>query len=76
MNNTYWNDLQILKDIQDDLIIEENKYTDKDIEEFKEGIMYFIDDFINQNIKLYKEYDFENIVLGHYIKLYMKHIVL
>ena len=62
MNNTYWNDLQILKDIQNDLIVEENKYTDKDIEEFKEGIMYFIDDFINQNIKLYKEYDFENIV--------------
>ena len=62
---TYWNDLQNLHDIQNQLIIEEkkhNNYTDKDIEEFKESISYFIQDFIDNNIKLYKEYDFENII--------------
>lgn len=60
--NTYWNDLPKLTDIQNDLIIQENNYTNKDIDEFKEGILYFIDDFINQNIRLYKEYDFETIL--------------
>ena len=59
---THWNDLQQLTDIQHKLIVQENSYTDKDIEEFKESILYFIDDFINQNIKLYKEYDFETII--------------
>ena len=59
---THWNDLQQLTDIQHKLIVQENSYTDKDIEEFKESILYFIDDFINQNIKLYKKYDFETIL--------------
>ena len=59
---THWNDLQQLTDIQHKLIVQENSYTDKDIEEFKESILYFIDDFINQNIKLYKEYDFETLL--------------
>ena len=52
----YWDELQSLTDIQNNLIIQEQtkKYTEKDIDEFKEGILYFIDDIINQNIKLYK----------------------
>ena len=64
---TYWNDLIALKDIQNDLIVQEEpkKYTDKDIDEFKNGILYFIEEFISVNIKLYKEYDFENIIYEH-----------
>jgi len=68
---THWNDLIALKDIRDNLIIQEQtkKYTEKDIDEFKEGITYFIDDFINQNIKLYKEYNFENIIYDSLYKI-------
>ena len=68
---THWDDLEILDDIQDSLIIQEQtkKYTEKDMDEFKEGILYFIDDFINQNIKLYKEYEFENIMYDSLYKI-------
>ena len=59
---TYWNDLQNLHDIQNQLIVQENSYSDKDIEDFKESISYFIQDFLDNNIKLYKEYNFENII--------------
>ncbi len=62
---TYWNDLAVLKDISKE--IEESAteivhYTDNDIDDFKESVMYFIEDWINSNIKLFKEYDFEQIM--------------
>ena len=62
---TYWNDLAVLKDISKE--IEESateivNYTDNDIDDFKESVMYFIEDWINSNIKLFKEYDFEQIM--------------
>ena len=60
--NIHWNDLMTIKDIQNNLVIEENNFTNQDIDEFKESILYFIEDFLNQNIKLYKEYDFETII--------------
>ena len=60
--NIHWNDLPKLKDIQNNLVIEENNFTNQDIDEFKESVLYFIEDFLNQNIKLYKEYDFETII--------------
>ena len=62
---TYWNDLLVLKDISKE--IEESATTqeyfnDNDIDDFKESILYFIEDWINAHIKLYKEYDFEQIM--------------
>ena len=55
---TYWNDLLVLKDISKE--IEESATTqeyfnDNDIDDFKESILYFIEDWINAHIKLYKE---------------------
>ena len=62
---TYWNDLKVLKDISKN--IEENvenstDYNDNDVADFKEGLQYFIEEWITSNIKLYKEYDFEDII--------------
>ena len=62
---TYWDDLQILVDISD-LVGEEalsdneehTQLNDKDIADFKESMQYFIQDFIDVNIKLYKNVDF------------------
>ncbi len=62
---TYWNDLAVLKDISKEIeeyATEIVHYTDNDIDDFKESVMYFIEDWINSNIKLFKEYDFEQIM--------------
>ena len=60
---TYWDDLQILVDISDlvgeEALSDNEEYTqlnDKDIADFKESMQYFIQDFIDVNIKLYKTY--------------------
>ena len=64
---TYWKDLHILKDISDD--IEKNcksnntQFTNKDSDDFKESIQYYIEDYLTQNIELYKEYYFEELIL-------------
>ena len=58
--STCFNDLEPLKDIIDDIKPDYAKnITDKDIEDFKESIQYFIKDYINTNVKKYKEKDFE-----------------
>ena len=62
MNNVL-NDLPPLSDINtlkdegkaDDYVF----YNDDDIADFKESILYFIDEFLTSNIKLFKHYDFE-----------------
>ena len=62
---TYWNDLLVLQDISEELeksIVEEVNFDDNDIDDFKESVLYFIEDWINSNIKLYKEYKFEEIM--------------
>ena len=66
---THWDDLHILVDISD-VIMEEvilddednQHFTNKDIEDFKESVQYFIQDFITNNINLYKDKHFENIM--------------
>ena len=63
--STYWNDLSVLHDISkeiEDAAIEHVNFDDNDIDDFKESVLFFIDDWINGNIKLYKEYDFEQIM--------------
>jgi putative phage-type endonuclease len=62
---TYWNDLLVLQDISEELeksIVEEVNFDDNDIDDFKESVLYFIEDWVNSNIKLYKEYKFEEIM--------------
>ena len=65
---TYWDDLQILQNISDQIVPDppETKmiesYNNKDIEDFKESVQYFIQDFIDNNIRLYKKKDFEHIM--------------
>ena len=62
---TYWNDLSILKDVSKEIeesATEQEYFNNDDIDDFKESISYFIEDWINAHIKLYKEYDFEQIM--------------
>ena len=68
---TYWNDLPILTDISEDIekSIADVSLENKDIEDFKESIQYFINDFLETNIKLYKEYDFESILYDEIYKI-------
>ena len=62
-NDVYWNDLKPLKDLFDNLTVNENKPSkkeiEKEIEDFKESIQYFIHDIVMANILLYKEYEFD-----------------
>jgi len=60
---TRWDDLQILEDISDSLVPDSNfieDFDNKDIEDFKESVQYFIQDFVENNIKLYKHKEFEH----------------
>tara|TARA_B100001093_G_scaffold520387_1_gene615349 strand:+ start:4735 stop:6108 length:1374 start_codon:yes stop_codon:yes gene_type:complete len=62
---TYWNDLEVLNDISKEIektAEDKNDYNDNDVADFKEGLQYFIDEWITSNIKLYKEYHFEEIM--------------
>ena len=53
-------DLNDLKDIFDELEPQSvEKATDKDIDDFKESLSYFIEDYIDHHIEKYKEKDFE-----------------
>ena len=52
---TYWNDLAVLNDISKEIeesATENINYNDSDIDDFKESVSYFIEDWINSNIKL------------------------
>ena len=62
---TYWDDLNVLTDIGHLLIPQTNyieEFNDEDIEAFKESVQYFIQDFIDNNIRLYKNKAFEHIM--------------
>lgn len=54
---TFWNDLPSLQDISNKINVK--KFNNKSIEDFKESIMYFIQDFLKSNPRLYEEYHFE-----------------
>ena len=65
MNNVYWNDLPPLSDINTEIESKADDYVfynDDDIADFKESILYFIDEFLTSNIKLFKNYDFESVL--------------
>ena len=66
MNDVFWTDLppltEISNEIEKNAVCDNEIYDDSDIADFKESIIYFLGDFIDSNIKLYKEYKFENIL--------------
>ena len=68
----YWNDLPNLVDISNKFSVK--KFNNKNIEDFKESIMFFIDDYIKSNPRDYEEYyfrknlyrDIYNIIVNTY----------
>ena len=53
----FWNDLSPLDDIIDTISVK--KFNNKSIEDFKESIMYFIQDYLKSNPREYEEYNFQ-----------------
>lgn len=62
MTDVYWTDLQPLKDILDDLEAPNTVVNDKDIEDFKESVCYIIDEVINNNIHIYSDKHFDELL--------------
>ena len=63
MNDVHWNDLQPLKDILDDIQAPPNTVVNnKDIEDFKESVCYIVDDVINNNIHIYSNKHFDELL--------------
>ena len=71
--SVYWNDLSILNDIDIEFKDVKDVYESNDfamlatnhIDEFIESIMYFIEDYLNENIQIYKEYNFYKILFDN-----------
>ena len=64
MSASYLNDLNNLDDIIDTFDIKKENFKDTIYyEDFCESIYHIIDDFIDKNIKIYKEYNFYEIVM-------------
>ncbi len=59
---TYWNDLQVLNNIINNFKQppKPNIYGLKEIDDIKETIDFFIDDYVKDNIKKFKDYTFED----------------
>ena len=64
MSITYWDDLQTLTNIVDSFDVSTEEFTLYE-EDFKESMMYFIDDFLKNNIKVLKDPYFNKILYGH-----------
>ena len=62
MTDVFWNDLQPLKDILDEIEPPNTVVNDKDIEDFKESVCYIVDDVINHNITLYSDKHFDELL--------------
>ena len=62
MNDVHWNDLQPLKDILDDIEAPNTVVDNKDIEDFKESVCYIVDDVINNNIQMYSDKHFDELL--------------
>ena len=62
MTHVYWTDLQPLNDILDELQAPNTVVNDKDIEDFKESVCYIIDEVINNNIHIYSDKHFDELL--------------
>tara|TARA_A100001011_G_C14307517_1_gene843875 strand:- start:2464 stop:3837 length:1374 start_codon:yes stop_codon:yes gene_type:complete len=66
---TFWNDLPPLEDISNTLKVNTNKfYNTIDCDDLKESIDIFLDEFLNSNIHIYKEYNFNSIVSDYLLE--------
>tara|TARA_B100000424_G_C22912352_1_gene485396 strand:+ start:108 stop:1505 length:1398 start_codon:yes stop_codon:yes gene_type:complete len=59
---TYWNDLQVLNNIIHDIKPPPKPcvYGLKELDDIKESLDFFIDDYVKDNIKKFKDYTFED----------------
>ena len=62
-----WNDLPQLEDIKDSFNL--NKTNNKNIEDFKESICYFVEEYLKDNVRVYEEYHFFEIVYDDIYKI-------
>lgn len=62
MTHVFWKDLQPLKDILDELEAPNTTINDKDIEDFKESVCYFIHDILTNNIHIYSDKHFDELL--------------
>ena len=64
---TKWNDLPKLEDIKD--IFTLKKINNKNIEDFKESIYYFVEEYLKDNVRIYENYHFDEIVFNDIYKI-------
>jgi hypothetical protein len=62
-----WNDLPVLKDIQHSINLK--KANNKNIEDFKESIYYFVEEYLKDNIRVYEDYHFLEVVYDDIFKI-------
>ena len=53
---TRWNDLPKLPNMINDINVK--KFDNKNIEDFKESVYYFVVDYLKDNIRIYEKYNF------------------
>ena len=59
MNIAHCNDLLNLKNIINDFFIKDNIFNDfSDGDDLKESIDIFLNEYLNNNVEIYKEYNF------------------
>lgn len=64
--STFWNDLPKLENITNKIKIPDNLFDNSYYcDDLKESIDIFLDEFINSNIEIYKEYDFNSIIYDY-----------
>ena len=69
MTHVFWNDLPNLNDILHTFNVK--KFNNKSIEDFKESIMYFINDYLKSNPRDYEEYNFDKILYENIYNIIM-----
>ena len=57
---TRWNDLPKLPNMINDINVK--KFDNKNIEDFKESVYYFISDYLKDNIRIYEKYTFREFI--------------
>ncbi len=63
---TFWNDLSDLEDITNTIKVETNVFDNSSYcDDLKESIDIFLDEYINSNIEIYKEYEFSTIIYDY-----------
>ena len=61
---TYWNDLKILTNISETFIAPK-KYNEQEQDDLIESLLYFLDDYMSNNIDIYKDPYIENYIYNY-----------